>query len=168
MNKRIVLGIFFFCAQSSGELSTTVNHQNEHVSATSKISVTSAWTPALPPNSNLMAGYFSLTNKGTQTLTIVNVASPAFGSVEIHETTESRETARMYKLLDVEINAKETIRFAPGGKHLMLRDPNFLENDLSSFIVILTFSDGSIHKFSMDIKQKKSVSSWHINPHAGH
>ena len=168
MNRQIVLVVILFCTQFASSCLLGSHHQDQLVSKILDITVTNAWTPALPPNSKVSAGYFSLTNHGTETLTLVNVASPAYGSVEIHETTQQRETATMSRLSDIKINPREEILFAPGGKHLMLRDPHFSGNDLSSFIVMLVFSNGLTHQFTMNIKRRKNDSSLLLNRHMSH
>ncbi|MBV31986.1 MAG: hypothetical protein CMK36_00915 [Porticoccaceae bacterium] len=168
MNREIVLGLLFSWVQVFSGWSFGAPHENDYGSKMSEIKVTNAWTPALPPTAEVSAGYFTIINKGTEKLTIVNVASPAYGDVEIHETIVDREITRMSRLSEIDINPKEKILFAPGGKHLMLSDPHFPYKNLSGFIVTLTFSNGVKHHFSMDIKQRKNEPARPVNPHAEH
>ena len=168
MNKQVILGFILFCTQFASSCLLGLHHQNQLESKILQVTVTNAWTPAMPPNSKVTAGYFSLTNDGTETLTLVNVASPAYDSVEIHETTQHREIVTMSRLLDIKINPREEILFAPGGKHLMLRDPHFLGDSLSSFIVMLTFSNGLTYHFTMDVKRGKYDSALPLGRHVSH
>ncbi len=168
MNRQIVLGFILFCTQFASNCLLGLHHQNQLESKILPVTVTNAWTPAMPPNSKVTAGYFSLTNNGTETLTLVNAASPAYDSVEIHETKQQRETATMSRLSVIKINPREEILFAPGGKHLMLSDPHFSGNSLSSFNVMLIFSCGLTHQFTMDVKRGKNDSSLPLNRHASH
>lgn len=168
MNREIVLGLLLSCFQVFSGWSFGAYNEDEDGSKIAEIKVTNAWTPALPPTAKVSAGYFSITNNGTEKLTIVNVTSPAYSDVEIHETIVDQEITRMSRLPEIDINSKEKILFAPGGKHLMFSDPQFEDNNLSGFIVTLTFSNGAQYHFSMDIKQRKNEPAWPINPHAEH
>jgi copper(I)-binding protein len=75
------------------------------------------------PGMQMTAAYLTLTNNTTQAITITRVASPNFESVEMHESVLEDGMARMYLLEDVTILAGASIRFEPGGKHLMLLRP---------------------------------------------
>jgi len=75
------------------------------------------------PGMQMTAAYLTLTNNTTQAITITHVASPNFESVEMHESVLEDGMARMYLLEDVTILAGASIRFEPGGKHLMLLRP---------------------------------------------
>jgi len=72
------------------------------------------------PGSRMAAGYLALTNNTTQTITITHVSSPQYDSVEMHESVVEDGVARMYPLAGVTLLPGRTVRFEPGGKHLML------------------------------------------------
>ena len=63
------------------------------------------------------AGYFTL-GGGTGSLT--SVASPLASRVEMHSNSMAGGVMRMDKLPSVMVRAGETVRFAPGGNHLMI------------------------------------------------
>ena len=75
------------------------------------------------PGMQMTAAYLTLTNNTTQTITITRVTSPNFEAVEMHESVLEDGMARMYALGDVTILAGASVRFEPGGKHLMLLRP---------------------------------------------
>jgi copper(I)-binding protein len=75
------------------------------------------------PGMQMTAAYFTLTNNTSQMIKISNVTSPQFGTVEMHESVIEDGMARMYPLRDFTILAGDTVRFEPGGKHLMLMRP---------------------------------------------
>jgi copper(I)-binding protein len=89
------------------------------------------------PGTQMTAGYFTLSNNTTQEIKITHVTSPEFESVEMHESVLEDGIVRMYALADLTILAGETVRFEPGGKHLMLMRP-IGENDF----VMLEFRAG--------------------------
>lgn len=76
-----------------------------------------------PPGGAMAAGYFELRNPGHRSLVLQSVSSPAFASVEMHETVEVDGLSRMRELETVTVPAGETVRFEPGGRHLMLMGP---------------------------------------------
>ena len=75
------------------------------------------------PGVQVAAGYMSLSNNTTQTITITGVTSPEFESVEMHESALEDGIARMYPLAELTILSGMTVTLEPGGKHLMLMQP---------------------------------------------
>ena len=75
------------------------------------------------PGVRMGAGYLSLTNATSQRILITKVTSPNFASIEMHESVLEDGISRMVKLDEVAIRPSRTVRFEPGGKHLMLRNP---------------------------------------------
>ncbi len=75
------------------------------------------------PGMQMTAAYFLLSNNTTQAITITDVTSPNFESVEMHESALEDGMTRMYALGELTILAGATVRFEPGGKHLMLIRP---------------------------------------------
>ncbi len=72
------------------------------------------------PGRTMTAGYFTARNRADQAVTLVAVSSPAAASVEMHVSEQDGDMMRMRQLDSVEIGAGETVRFEPGGRHLML------------------------------------------------
>ena len=75
------------------------------------------------PGSRVSAGYLTLSNNTTQTITITRVTSPQFESVAMHESALEDGMVRMYPLGALTILPKTTVTFERGGKHLMLINP---------------------------------------------
>ncbi len=71
-------------------------------------------------NSTTATGYFKLTNRSENTLTLLAVESTLARAVEIHEHRHDNGTMRMRRLDSVSIEAKGSLEFQPGAKHLML------------------------------------------------
>jgi copper(I)-binding protein len=74
------------------------------------------------PGTPVSAAYLELSNPGTAPQTITAVTSPQYARVEIHETVIEDGVARMRKLPELVIAPHESVRFEPGGKHLMLME----------------------------------------------
>ena len=72
------------------------------------------------PGTETSVGYFELTNHLPETVVLVGAHHPLIGAIEMHETVEREGMLRMRRLPQVEIQSGQTLRFEPGGKHLML------------------------------------------------
>lgn len=75
------------------------------------------------PGAGMSAAYLSLTNNTAATIRITRVASPQFGSVQLHESILQDGIARMRAIPELEIPAGDTLTLQRGGKHLMLMRP---------------------------------------------
>ena len=82
-----------------------------------------------PPGAPMAAGYFELHNPGTTSLVLEALESTAFDSVEMHETVEQDGVSRMRSLANATVAPGETLRFEPGGMHLMLMGPRLASTD---------------------------------------
>jgi periplasmic copper chaperone A len=83
------------------------------------LSAQDAWIRATP-GSDVAAAYLTLHNGGTQTLVVVGVRSPRAQMAMIHETKVVNGRSRMEPREPLSVRAGETLRFAPGGLHIML------------------------------------------------
>ncbi len=84
------------------------------------IEVTDARIRAPLPGRDMTAGYFTLRNDRDAALVLTGVTSPAARAVEMHETSSDGGMMKMRRLDEVVVGAGETVRFEPGGRHLML------------------------------------------------
>ena len=78
-----------------------------------------AWVRAAP-GVDVAAAYLTLHNGGRQPVVVSGVSSPAAGAAMIHETTLVNGQATMRAHEPLRIAPGETVRFAPGGLHIML------------------------------------------------
>jgi hypothetical protein len=82
------------------------------------------WARLGPAGMPMMAGFGTLRNACDAPVAVVSASSPAFGSVELHETTVGEDgVSRMRPVTRLEIAAGEVATLAPGGLHLMLMQP---------------------------------------------
>ena len=75
------------------------------------------------PGARMSAGYLTIQNNSRETVVLTSVTSPQYGRVEIHETTIENDIARMRPLDGLTILAGQSATLEPGGKHLMLMQP---------------------------------------------
>ena len=106
----------------------------------SALSIDDAFVPAPPPLSSMGAAYFRVTNQSTSRKTITSAEGPCAQSYSIHRTVVEDEIARMRPVGSLTITPGETLRFEPGGIHIMLTRPA-LETGNCDFD--LKLSDGS-------------------------
>ena len=83
------------------------------------VAVTDAWVRWLPAGLP-MGGYFSLRNLGKQPLHLVGATSPGYRMVMLHESINRGGMERMVHVAQLTIAPGRSVRFAPGGYHLML------------------------------------------------
>ena len=82
--------------------------------------ISDAWIRATPPGAKTGAAYLSISGDATASDTLLGASSAAAGSVELHAHVTEDGLSRMQRLAEVPVPAGETVRFEPGGLHLML------------------------------------------------
>lgn len=85
--------------------------------------VQDGWVRLGPAGMPMMAGFGRIENHCRVPMTIVGAGSPAFGSVELHETRIVDGVNRMRPVPELRIPADGTAVLEPGGMHLMLMQP---------------------------------------------
>lgn len=86
----------------------------------------------------MSAGYFTLMNHGSQTVTLTQIVSDSV-DVQMHTTIAEDAGTTMRPLPSVEINSDSQVVFQPGGKHLMIRN---LSEDATSVPMTMIFANG--------------------------
>lgn len=104
--------------------------------------ITDGWFRALP--GKLPAGgYFTATNGTGREVAIVGADSDACGMLMMHQSSNKGGMSSMDMIDRVIVPAGGTVRFAPGGFHLMCDNPNVKMKVGSKVGVLLKLSDGS-------------------------
>ena len=80
------------------------------------------WARATPPGAAVGGGYLTIRNKGAAGDRLVGVTSPASARVEMHEMAMEKDVMRMREVKGVDVPAKKSVEFRPGGFHLMLME----------------------------------------------
>jgi len=98
-----------------------------------------AWVRAAPPGAGTLAGYLVLRNPCAGTLVVTDVESLDFGMPMIHRTEEVDGVSRMREAGKLSLAPGESLRFEPGGLHLMLMRPlrPFKEGDTARIRLVL-------------------------------
>lgn len=87
------------------------------------VMVHDGWIRMAPPTAPVLAGYGMLMSHGTAEVVIDAVRSEAFERIEIHEMHEVDGVMRMRPVRELHLAPFQTVRFEPGGMHLMLFGP---------------------------------------------
>ena len=87
------------------------------------LSASSVRLAAPMPGMDMGAAYLELENNSTQDIRITRVTSPQLDRVAQNESILENDISRMVRLAEVLIPAGESLIFAPGAKHLMVRYP---------------------------------------------
>jgi len=106
------------------------------------LSIHRPWSRELPPVAPNGAAYFRVENGGSESVRIVGASSPVADRAELHTHEMDGGVMKMRHVRVVEVPAKGTASFAPGGLHVMLIG---LKKPLvagESFPLILEFDTG--------------------------
>lgn len=115
--------------------------------------ITDAWVRPVPPGARMTAGYLRVRNPGPEVLVIVGAQSPQFGSIEMHGTVLEDGMARMRHQETITVAPGETVRFEPGGLHLMLMQPAAEIPSSGDIELSLLFENGERLEFAAPVGQ---------------
>ncbi|RXZ44436.1 copper chaperone PCu(A)C [Crenobacter cavernae] len=116
------------------------------------------WSRSTAPGAATGAAYFALENRGRDADTLIGASTPRAARAEIHEHVHDKGVMRMRQVSGgVKIAPGGTVRFEPGGYHLMLnklssplkageRFPLTLEFAKAGKVKVEVAVDGSQHK----------------------
>ncbi|MBB1060059.1 copper chaperone PCu(A)C [Marilutibacter spongiae] len=96
------------------------------------ITVSAAWSRAMPPGARVGGGFMTIRNDGDQDDRLVALRSSAAGSVDVHEMREADGMMQMRPVVGgLVIPAGGEVVLKPGGYHLMFMQPvqPFAEGD---------------------------------------
>lgn len=82
------------------------------------------WIRLLPGGMPMHAGFGRIENRCNTPITVVSASSPAYGSVELHETRIVEGVSRMRAVPELRIAPDDAAVLKPGGMHLMLMQPS--------------------------------------------
>ena len=108
--------------------------------ASPPIAITDGWFRSLP-GSIPAGGYFVLQNNGDKPATLSGAQSPACGMLMLHKSENMSGMEQMDDVRKIDIPAHGTLKFAPGGYHLMCMQPAMKIG--GRIPVTLQFADGT-------------------------
>lgn len=104
--------------------------------------VQEAWSRQ-PPGTDVAAVYLTVRNPTSKPITIVGIESSVAGHAMIHETKTEGGQSRMRAHEQLVVAPGETVKFEPGGLHVMLHDMKQPVAVGQNIQLVLLLADGS-------------------------
>ncbi len=104
--------------------------------------VKDGWIRLMPGGMAMQAGFGRIDNACPMPATIIGASSPAYGSVEVHESKVVDGINRMRAVPELRISPQDAAVFKPGGLHLMLMQPVATLKEGSRVAIEFKLKDG--------------------------
>ncbi|MBR0715768.1 copper chaperone PCu(A)C [Bradyrhizobium liaoningense] len=115
--------------------------------------ITQAWSRATPGGAKIGGAYLTIENKGTTPDTLVGGSADIAGKVEVHEMAVTNGVMKMRQLdKGLAIDPGKTVKFAPGGYHLMLVDLKSPLKQGDKVPMMLQFEKAGKVQVSLDVQ----------------
>lgn len=126
--------------------------ESESAPAGDSITIEDAWVKSA--EEGMSAAFGTLTNTGTDDVTVVSAETAASSMVELHETVENEAGEMVMREIEggFVIPAEGTLLLEPGASHIMLMDLAAPLQAGAEVTVTLTFSDDSTYEFTAPVK----------------
>ena len=119
--------------------------------AESGLKLSDPWIRMVMP-SRPAAGYFTLSNDSAVGRALVGADSPACGMLMLHQSLNESGVERMAMVKSVPVPAHGSVKFSPGGFHLMCMSPSAAVAPGHSVAVTLHFADGGAIAASFPVR----------------
>ena len=114
--------------------------------------VRDAWIRLVPGGMPMHAGFGRIENACAMPVTITGARSPAYGSVELHETRIVEGVSRMRAVPELRVAPDDAAVLKPGGLHLMLMEPRAPLKAGSKVAVEFELKDGGVLRGEFDVR----------------
>jgi periplasmic copper chaperone A len=114
--------------------------------------ITQAWSRATPGGAKVAGGYLTIENKGSTPDRLISGSADVADKVQVHEMTMNDGVMTMRQLDGLTIEPGKTVKFAPGGYHLMLLDLKSALKRGDKLPVTLEFEKAGKVKLSFDVQ----------------
>ena len=118
------------------------------------MTVSDGWFRALPANLP-SGGYFTLHNDGAMPVTLTGASSPACGTLMLHVSETTNGMASMSNVASIPVAPGATLKFSPGGYHLMCMHPTPEMKPGATVFVTLQFLGGKAVTVPFAVKNAK-------------
>ena len=114
--------------------------------------VTNAWVRETKLGRST-AAYLNFKNISDKAITLVAIGCSGFKLCEMHQTVSTNGNNHMEKLDRLIIPPKKTIKFKPGGKHIMMISAQSHLHPDKHIVIDLQFASGKSLKVPINIKK---------------
>lgn len=116
-----------------------------------ELSVSDAWVRMPAVEGRPGAAYFDV-HGGAEATSLLAVSTPAAVRTELHEMKHQNGMMTMSPLDNVAIPATQTVKFEPGGKHIMLYDVSPSVRPGTKIPLRLAFADGKTVEVEAEVR----------------
>lgn len=100
------------------------------------------WVRMAPASMPMGAAFATVENRCAASIELVGVSSPDFRRASMHETRIEAGVSRMRPVARLPLPARERVAFHPGGRHVMLSEPQRALGPGKVVRLVFRFSDG--------------------------
>ena len=115
--------------------------------------VREGWIRLMPGGMPMQAGFGRIENRCPMPVTIVAARSPAYASVELHETRTVDGVSRMRAVPELRIAPDASAVMKPGGLHLMLMQPHKPLKPGSKVAIEFELQGGGVLRGEFDVRR---------------
>ena len=123
-----------------------------NAASAAEVKISNAWLKESIPGTENGAGYLTLTNVGSNAVTLVGATTDAARATEVHQHIHQDGMMRMKRIPELIVEPNQTIVFQPGGYHLMLFGVKNAFRVGESIEFVLLFSDGDRVPFAAEVQ----------------
>ncbi len=133
--------------------------------AVAEITVQDVWVRMPPPVADTAAAYMTIKNSGDQDVEIISVESDAAKRPEFHSMSMHDNMMHMQKMERAVVPAHGSIKFAPGGDHLMLKALRKKLKKGDHVMLRLNMRDGGSVEAHAEVRDMRHISNHHGGGH---
>jgi copper(I)-binding protein len=127
-----------------------------HEFGVGSLRVVHPWARFTPPGAPNGAVYLAIENRGAEADRLIGAATPRAERVELHASEEDGGVYRMVPREAVEVKPGETVRFAPGGLHVMLFGLSATLKQWETFPLTLRFEQAGTLEVEVQVEAEPS------------
>ena len=120
-----------------------------------------AWIQAVPAAKTPAAAYFTIMNSGKSSRQLVAAECDSFEKAELHVSRVTNGIATMEHVAQVDVPTKGSVKFAPGGLHVMLIGAKVPLAEGAKVDMRLVFADGTRLPVTAVVKTGGGASKGH-------
>lgn len=114
--------------------------------------ISDAHMPEPPPGAAMGAVYLTLDNSGAMDRQLLMIETDVAANAQLHRTSYDDGTMRMRHVPHLTVPAGQTVRFEPGGYHIMLMQMAEKLEAGASFDLKLTFDGGELMMTEVEVR----------------
>lgn len=122
--------------------------------AFAELEITDAWVRAVPPVSKTTAAYFTLTNNGSEAVTLTGACAKFAESAELHDMSMQDGRRSMRHIDALPLAPGESVTFGSGGLHVMLFGLTRVPAQGETVNLCLRFASGENQCADFDVRQQ--------------